>query len=80
MDDDREREMDADVNEIPDADLLGRAVRDCRRGVGRAKLPLWSLVSDRFSLGSTFSIQLCRRYGLNPDEMVKCPTNKLRHG
>jgi len=27
-------------------------------------------VMGAFSLGSTFARQLCRRFGLNPDEMV----------
>lgn len=56
---------------IPDAELLRRAVRNCRRGNRREKSPLWSVVSDRFALGSTFSRQLCRRFELDPDEMVK---------
>ena len=59
------------VNDIPDEDLLGRAARECRRGRGRGKVLLWSKVADRFALGSTFSIELCRRYGIDPDEMVK---------
>lgn len=60
-----------DVNCIPDNILLGRAVRECRRGRGRHKGPLWSKVADRFALGSTYASQLCRKYGLDPDEMVK---------
>lgn len=60
-----------DVNDIKDEELLGRSVRECRRGRGRAKVILWSKVSDRFALGSTYSMQLCRRFGLDPDEMVK---------
>jgi hypothetical protein len=59
------------VNDIPDSDLLQRAVRECRRGRGRAKVILWSKVADRFALGSTYSAELCRRFGLDPDEMVK---------
>lgn len=63
----------ADVNDIPDNDLVGRAVRDCRHGRGRAKLPLWSVVGTRFALGSGYASHLCRRYGLDPEEMVKAP-------
>jgi hypothetical protein len=59
------------VNDIKDEELLGRAVRECRRGRGRAKIVLWSKVKDRFALGSGYSMELCRRYGLDPDEMVK---------
>lgn len=59
------------VYDIPDVELLKRAVRNCRRGRGRGKVVLWSIVSERFSLGSTYSLQLCRRFGLDPEEMVK---------
>lgn len=61
----------AGVADIGDDKLLSRAVRECRRGRGRAKVYLWSKVSDRFALGSTYSMELCRRFGLDPDEMVK---------
>lgn len=63
--------MDGTVNDIEDCDLLGRAVRECRRGRGRHKIVLWSKVKDRFALGSTHAIELCRRYGLDPEEMVR---------
>jgi len=64
--------MEPSVNDIPDDELLGRAVRNCahatkRPGAGR---PRWSVVSDHFALGSTFSAQLCRRFGLDPEERV----------
>lgn len=59
------------VYDIADDELLKRAVRGCRRGRRRGKVPLWSAVSDRFALGSTYSIQLCRRFDLDPEEMVK---------
>ena len=65
-----DRDM-SDVNDIPDNELLGRAVRDCRRGRGRHKTVLWSKISERFALGSTYSSQLCRRFGLDPEERVK---------
>ena len=62
----------ADVNDIPDNELLGRVLRSLqKRGRHREKLPLWSIVADKFALGSGYSCQLCRRYGLDPDEMVK---------
>lgn len=54
-----------------DDELLRRAVRDCRRGRGRGKIPLWFAVSHRFALGSTYSMLLCRRFDLDPEEMVK---------
>lgn len=59
------------VADIADDELLRRAVRNCRRGRGRAKTPLWSKVSDCFALGSGYSIELCRRFDLDPHEMVK---------
>ena len=62
----------ADVNDIPDNELLGRVLRNLqKRGRAREKLPLWSIVADKFALGSGYSCQLCRRFGLDPDEMVK---------
>lgn len=60
---------DANVSEIADDELLRRAVANCRRGRGHQK-PLWARVGDRFLLGSTFSMQLCRRFGFDPDEQV----------
>jgi len=62
---------EASVNDIQDVELLRRCIGDCRRGRGRHKTYLWSRVSDRFALGSTFSMQLCRRFGFDPEEMVK---------
>jgi hypothetical protein len=60
------------VADIPDEKLLERAVR-CARDVtapSRHKHPRWVAVSQAFALGSTYSHQLCRRFGLDPDEMV----------
>ena len=59
----------SDVNDIPDEELLSRAVRNCR-GRTAGKHPRWTAVSDTFVLGSTYSAQLCRRYGLDPEELV----------
>lgn len=61
-----------DVNDIPDAELLGRAVRSGIRSRKEGSgVPRWERVSRLFALGSTFSQQLCRRYGLDPDERVR---------
>lgn len=61
-----------DVNDIPDNELLQRVLRNLyKRGRSREKLPLWSIVSDKFALGSTYAAQLCRRFGLNPNEIVR---------
>lgn len=58
---------DGSVNDIPDAELLGRVVRS--KGRGR-KGPRWARVSYLFNLGSTYSAQLCRRYGVDPEEKI----------
>lgn len=66
------------VNDIADATLLERAMKDCRRLRGRDRSPLWAIVARRFALGSGYSAQLCRRFGLDPDEQVKCPAGYVR--
>lgn len=58
------------VNDIPDANLLGRVVRNARAQRGR-KQPRWVAVMDLIGLGSAYSQQLCRRFGMDPDEEVK---------
>ena len=64
----------ASVDEIPDTELIRRVIGGLRRVVrtprGRT-VPLWTKVSNRFCLGSTYSMQLCRRFGFNPDEQVR---------
>lgn len=59
------------IESIKDEELLSRAVRACRHKCSRNKVPLWKAVSDQFALGSTYSAELCVRFGLDPDEMVK---------
>ena len=58
----------ANVSEIADAELLRRAVCTAKP---RRKGPRWTAVSELFCLGSTYSAQLCERFGINPDEQVK---------
>lgn len=62
----------ADVSEIPDTELVRRAVKSCRSNKynKRAKHPRWVAVMDTFGLGSTYAHQLCRRFGLDPAELV----------
>jgi hypothetical protein len=65
--------MGNSVNDIDDAVLLRRAVgnarsRHCRKGQAHAR---WSAVADAFALGSVFSMELCRRFGFDPEEMIK---------
>lgn len=60
------------VADIGDNELLRRAVTAARRfHRGNAKHPRWVGVMDVFLLGSTYASQLCRRFGLDPDEMVR---------
>ena len=60
------------VNEIPDAKLLERAVRNSRpRKPGKS--PRWHAVSVVFALGSTFAMELCRKYGVDPHEQIEGP-------
>lgn len=53
------------IADIADEELLRRAVRSCRKH--RGSKPMWSVVADRFALGSTYAGQLCRRFDLDPD-------------
>jgi hypothetical protein len=60
------------VSSIPDSELLERAVKSARaNGPMRRAAPRWVAVMDNFQLGSTYAWELCRRFGLDPDEMVK---------
>lgn len=55
------------VADIPDAELLRRVVRSralCKPG----RHARWVFVMDAFGLGSTYAAQLCRRFGLDPDQ------------
>lgn len=60
------------VADIPDHRLLERAVRYAARKRGRQ--PAWAKVAEVCALGSTYSAQLLRRFGLDPD------TGKARAG
>lgn len=59
--------------EISDEELLRRAVAHARDGLSRKgeKHPRWVAVMDSFALGSTYAHILCKRFGFDPDEMVK---------
>lgn len=61
----------ADVNDIPDTELLCRAVRSFRPVKRSGGVPRWEAVSRIFMLGSTYSAQLCRKFGMDPDERVR---------
>jgi hypothetical protein len=57
------------VNDYSDAELLGRVVRNARSRT-RRKQPRWVIVMELTALGSAYSHQLCRRFGMDPDEEV----------
>ncbi len=58
---------------VADDELLARAVRNARDRRSRkgAQHPRWVAVMDSFALGSTYSRALCRRFFLDPDELVR---------
>jgi hypothetical protein len=61
------------VNDIADSELVRRVVaaaaQACIKRTGG--IPLWSKVGQLFCLGSGYSAQLCRRYGYDPQLMVR---------
>jgi hypothetical protein len=63
----------ASVSDIPDDELLGRAVKNARAPSYRKgqKHYRWYAVSEIFALGSTYSYELCERFNLDPEEMVQ---------
>lgn len=57
------------IADISDDELLRRAVKGVHGSY--AGQPRWSAIMDRFALGSTYAAQLCRRFGFDPDEVVR---------
>jgi hypothetical protein len=55
---------------ITDDDLLRRAITNCRSKNHGRKHYRWVAVMDVFVLGSSYSRELCLRFGFDPDEMV----------
>lgn len=66
------------VADIPDADLLRRVVRSIARNRPRRKEFAWAAVAEAFGLGSTYSAQLLRRFGLDPDTGAELKTPNVR--
>ncbi|WP_337846798.1 hypothetical protein [Sphingomonas sp.] len=65
--------LEQTVADIGDDELIRRVIAGLvrRPRTTRARTePLWSRVGKRFALGSTYSMQLCRRFNFNPDERV----------
>lgn len=54
--------------DLTDEELIRRAVQ--YPPTGRGEHCRWSLVGAVFSLGSTSSIALCRRFGCDPDDRL----------
>lgn len=61
------------VEDISDAQLVERAVRNARRCSGG---PMWGAVMEAFGLGSTYAAQLCSRFGVDPYEQ---PDQRRHH-
>ena len=57
------------VADIPDAHLLKRAVELARPKTLRGEVR-WHVVGAVFGLGSTYSAQLCRRFGIDPHAYI----------
>lgn len=55
---------------IPAEDLVQRAVRNATHRQRPANHPRWVYVRDTFAVGSTVAKDLCRRFGLDPDEDI----------
>lgn len=60
------------VSEIPDEELLRRAVQTARKRMARRgqKHLRWVAVMDAFMLGSNYAAELCRRFDIDPNEEV----------
>lgn len=62
------------LRELTAEQLVERAVRNVMpRTLGGNEIR-WSAISDAFGLGSTYSIELCKKFGLDPEEYIRCPT------
>ncbi|WP_240343715.1 hypothetical protein [Pseudomonas viridiflava] len=56
--------------EIKEEDLIWGVMRNLH-GNRRNTLPRWALVRDAFGTGSGVATALCRRFNLNPEEVLK---------
>lgn len=62
---------------ITDTELVERAVRLAYPQTNQP-LPRWACVKQTFGNGSGVSRELCKRFGLDPDEMMKVPRRRDR--
>lgn len=51
--------------------LVKRAVINARPHIN-SPAPRWVAVMHTFALGQTYAIELCKLYGLDPDEIIGC--------
>jgi len=56
----------AGLHELSDEELIRRAVTSAGHGSHKGA-PMWSEVGAVFGLGSGYSSDLCRRFGVDPD-------------
>lgn len=68
------RPVERSVADIPDEELLRRVVRSLARNRPRRKEFAWAAIHEAFGLGSTYSAQLLRRFGLDPDTGAELKT------
>ena len=54
-----------------DEELVRRAIHSSGTPSARAQTPRWAAVMMTFGLGSTYSAELCVRFGFDPDESVR---------
>jgi hypothetical protein len=59
------------VNDISDERHMRMAVQNCRTPHRRGYHTRLGAVMWTFGLGSTYAAQLIRRFGFDPDEMVR---------
>lgn len=59
--------MSASIVMYPDAELVKRAMMNISPPPGHT-MPRWAVVLRTFGMGSTFSKELCRLHGLDPDQ------------
>lgn len=57
------------LSDISDEDLIRRAIKASRARDG-STVPRWAAVADAFALGSTYSVELCQRFDVDPNEVV----------
>lgn len=74
--------LDRTKKNVDDLEILRRIVTGAGKSGGlRARQPRWAHVSVLTTLGSTQSAELCRRFGLDPDEFLpslRIPNSKRR--